>query len=190
MLTRCQARRGHTTTRPPGSEDRPAHLISEVPLAVRPWPPFNSRPRRSQITPSPAAPWDPARGRYVPPLLPRALAVPPATDQDPWAQRHTAWFRKGPGRAAGAAHQTPVACQAPRAEHSWHYVPPPRGVDKLGGMPPTDALAPESYVQFLADLKAQVSTAQRQAQRVVNTVLIDLCWNIEHRILKEQECQG
>ncbi|MFC9935834.1 DUF1016 N-terminal domain-containing protein [Glutamicibacter sp. NPDC127525] len=57
-------------------------------------------------------------------------------------------------------------------------------------MPPTDALAPEGYAQFLADLKTQVSTAQRQAQRVVNTALIDLYWNIGHRILKEQERQG
>lgn len=54
-------------------------------------------------------------------------------------------------------------------------------------MPPTDALAPEGYVQFLADLKTKVSMAQRQAQRVVNTALIDLYRNIGHRILEEQE---
>ena len=144
----------------------------------------------STTTPSPAAPWDPTRGRYVPPPppLPRALAVPPAAEQDPWAQRHTAWSRKGPERAANTAHQTPLHAKLQsRAFLALH--PPLCEVDKLGGMPPTDALAPEGYAQFLADLKTQVSTAQRQAQRVVNTALIDLYWNIGHRILEEQECQ-
>lgn len=53
-----------------------------------------------------------------------------------------------------------------------------------------DALIPDGYAQFLADLKTRVTTAQVQAKRVLNTALVDLYWNIGHRILEEQERQG
>lgn len=57
-------------------------------------------------------------------------------------------------------------------------------------MSSNDALIPDGYAQFLADLKTRVTTAQVQAKRVLNTALVDLYWTIGHRILEEQERQG
>lgn len=57
-------------------------------------------------------------------------------------------------------------------------------------MSTTDSLIPDSYAQFLIDLKDHVRSARVQAQRIVNTALIDLYWNIGTRILAEQERQG
>lgn len=62
--------------------------------------------------------------------------------------------------------------------------------DKPDALSPKDELLPDSYAQFLADLKTRVSTAQLQAKRVVNTALVDLYWNLGDRILEEQERQG
>lgn len=63
-------------------------------------------------------------------------------------------------------------------------------VDRLSTMPPQDSLIPDGYAQFLADLKTHVTAAKLQAQRVLNTALVDLYWNIGNRILEEQERQG
>lgn len=57
-------------------------------------------------------------------------------------------------------------------------------------MSTTGSLVPDGYANFLTDLKAHVRSARVQAQRIVNTALIDLYWNIGTRILAEQERQG
>jgi predicted nuclease of restriction endonuclease-like (RecB) superfamily len=57
-------------------------------------------------------------------------------------------------------------------------------------MSTTGSLVPDGYAQFLTDLKDHVRSARVQAQRIVNTALIDLYWNIGNRILAEQERQG
>lgn len=57
-------------------------------------------------------------------------------------------------------------------------------------MPSPDAVLPDGYARFLSDLKERVRSARVRAQRVVNTSLSDLYWNIGERILAEQERQG
>ena len=57
-------------------------------------------------------------------------------------------------------------------------------------MSSTGSPVPDGYAQFLTDLKDHVRSARVQAQRIVNTALIDLYWNIGNRILAEQDRQG
>ncbi|MFF5794712.1 DUF1016 N-terminal domain-containing protein [Paeniglutamicibacter sp. NPDC012692] len=57
-------------------------------------------------------------------------------------------------------------------------------------MSTTGSLVPDGYAQFLTGLKDHVRSARVQVQRIVNTALIDLYWNIGNRILAEQEDQG
>ncbi|WP_346922653.1 hypothetical protein [Glutamicibacter creatinolyticus] len=40
-------------------------------------------------------------------------------------------------------------------------------------MPPQDSLIPDGYAQFIADLKTRVTADKLQAQRVLNTALVD-----------------
>ncbi len=47
------------------------------------------------------------------------------------------------------------------------------------------AVIADGYTQFLVDLKTRITTAQVQANRVLNTALVDLYWNIGHRMLEE-----
>lgn len=53
-----------------------------------------------------------------------------------------------------------------------------------------DAALPHDYARFLNDLTDRVHAARVQAQRVVNTSLINLYWSIGDRIITEQERQG
>lgn len=75
---------GDIPPRPPGREDRPTHLVSEVPtLAVCPWPPFNSRPDGHRNLSVPGHHFTPSRAfiftEYVSSLGPVLRAVRPAT---------------------------------------------------------------------------------------------------------------
>ncbi|ANP74832.1 PDDEXK nuclease domain-containing protein [Cryobacterium arcticum] len=49
---------------------------------------------------------------------------------------------------------------------------------------------PDGYSEFLRDLKQRVTNARSQAQRTVNTQLIELYWSLGRAILSEQEKQG
>jgi len=49
---------------------------------------------------------------------------------------------------------------------------------------------PSGYAEALEALKEQVAAAQHRAQRVVNTQLLELYWQIGHRILFLQQQQG
>ena len=49
---------------------------------------------------------------------------------------------------------------------------------------------PDGYAEFLTGLKACVRDAQIRVQRVVNTQLIELYWNLGREILTQQETQG
>lgn len=49
---------------------------------------------------------------------------------------------------------------------------------------------PDGYANFLGGLKSRVRNAQVEAQRVVNTKLIELYWHLGHEILVEQKSQG
>jgi predicted nuclease of restriction endonuclease-like (RecB) superfamily len=53
-----------------------------------------------------------------------------------------------------------------------------------------DIALPDGYAEFLGSLKHRVRAAQLQAQRTVNTQLIELYWNIGKEILSQQETQG
>jgi len=50
-----------------------------------------------------------------------------------------------------------------------------------------EALAPDSYVQFLADLKARIRAAQVRASLSVNRELVLLYWQIGRDILERQD---
>lgn len=55
----------------------------------------------------------------------------------------------------------------------------------------SDAVSlPPTYGEMLARLKEQVRSAQLQAQRSVNTQLIELYWMIGNEILRQQEQQA
>jgi predicted nuclease of restriction endonuclease-like (RecB) superfamily len=49
---------------------------------------------------------------------------------------------------------------------------------------------PDDYPRLLADLKAQIRSAQWTATRVVNTALIELYWSIGKAILDRQSAEG
>lgn len=53
--------------------------------------------------------------------------------------------------------------------------------------PMTEPLAPDSYAQFLADLKSRIQTAQLHASLAVNRELVLLYWQIGRDILDRQE---
>ncbi|MEY2848382.1 MAG: hypothetical protein RI885_1047 [Actinomycetota bacterium] len=53
-----------------------------------------------------------------------------------------------------------------------------------------DGLVPASYGSILAELKQRVRNAQFQAQRRVNTELIQLYWSIGRTILDQQAIEG
>jgi predicted nuclease of restriction endonuclease-like (RecB) superfamily len=57
-------------------------------------------------------------------------------------------------------------------------------------MTDTVAALPDGYPDFLAGLKTRVRDAQIRAQRVVNTQLIELYWNLGNEILAQQETQA
>lgn len=57
-------------------------------------------------------------------------------------------------------------------------------------MTPADIALPNGYNQTLAVLKRRVRDARVQAQRVVNTQLIELYWTIGREILARQDQQG
>ena len=48
---------------------------------------------------------------------------------------------------------------------------------------------PDDYASTLDALKKQVHEARLQAQRVVNTQLVELYWQIGQTILRQQETQ-
>jgi len=50
-----------------------------------------------------------------------------------------------------------------------------------------EALAPDSYVQFLADLKTRIRAAQVRASLSVNRELVLLYWQIGRDILERQD---
>src|ERR1700727_101951 len=50
-----------------------------------------------------------------------------------------------------------------------------------------EPLAPDSYGQFLADLKGRIQTAQLRASLAVNRELVLLYWQIGREILTRQE---
>ena len=49
---------------------------------------------------------------------------------------------------------------------------------------------PDDYPHLLAQLKAQIRSAQRTATRTVNTALIELYWNIGKANLDRQSAEG
>jgi predicted nuclease of restriction endonuclease-like (RecB) superfamily len=51
----------------------------------------------------------------------------------------------------------------------------------------TEQLIPDSYGQFLADLKARIRAPQRRASLAVNRELVLLYWQIGRDILNRQE---
>ena len=53
----------------------------------------------------------------------------------------------------------------------------------MGDMTDTVVTLPDGYPDFLAGLKTRVRDAQIRAQRVVNTQLIELYWQIGNEIL-------
>ncbi|GAB3521164.1 PDDEXK nuclease domain-containing protein [Arthrobacter monumenti] len=57
-------------------------------------------------------------------------------------------------------------------------------------MTPADLVLPDGYSQTLDVLKRRVRDARVQAQRVVNTQLIELYWHIGSEILVQQERRG
>lgn len=50
--------------------------------------------------------------------------------------------------------------------------------------------APEGYVDWLAELKSRIHSAQQRATRAVNRELVQLCWQIGRDILTRQADQG
>jgi len=54
----------------------------------------------------------------------------------------------------------------------------------------TEPLAPDSYAEFLADLKSRIQTAQLRASLAVNRELVLLYWAIGRDILERQEQKG
>lgn len=54
----------------------------------------------------------------------------------------------------------------------------------------TELTLPDDYPHLLAELKAKIQAAQRIAQRVVNTQLIELYWAIGKAILDRQSAEG
>jgi predicted nuclease of restriction endonuclease-like (RecB) superfamily len=60
----------------------------------------------------------------------------------------------------------------------------------MGTMTETVLALPDGYADFLTGLKIRVREAQLRAQRVVNTQLIELYWQIGSQILAQQEAQG
>jgi hypothetical protein len=57
-------------------------------------------------------------------------------------------------------------------------------------MADTVVTLPDGYLDFLAGLKTRVRDAQIRAQRVVNTQLIELYWQIGNDILAQQEIRA
>ena len=57
-------------------------------------------------------------------------------------------------------------------------------------MSTADLALPDGYQQTLETLKHRVHSAQIQAQRTINTELIQLYWSIGKEILLRQEQQG
>lgn len=57
-------------------------------------------------------------------------------------------------------------------------------------MTPSEIDLPADYVDLLEALKTSVANARTQAQRTVNTLLIDLYWSLGKDILARQENQG
>ena len=51
----------------------------------------------------------------------------------------------------------------------------------------TEPIAPDSYAQFLADLKRRIQTAQLHASLAVNRELVLLYWQIGRDILDRQK---
>lgn len=62
--------------------------------------------------------------------------------------------------------------------------------DRMKDMTDTALALPDGYPAFLAGLKTRVREAQIQAQRVVNTQLIELYWGIGGEILARQTREG
>ncbi len=60
----------------------------------------------------------------------------------------------------------------------------------MGAMVRADLVLPDGYAQTLDSLKRRVRDARIQAQRTVNTQLIELYWNIGSEILTQQDRQG
>jgi hypothetical protein len=54
----------------------------------------------------------------------------------------------------------------------------------------SDTDLPADYVELLEALKTRVSNARIEAQRTVNTLLIELYWSLGQDILSRQERQG
>ena len=61
------------------------------------------------------------------------------------------------------------------------------GVPDNGRSPPMEPLAPDSYAQFLADLKRRIQAAQLRASVAVNRELVLLYWQIGRDILERQQ---
>ncbi len=51
-------------------------------------------------------------------------------------------------------------------------------------------LEPAQYAEVLSRLKTEVRAAQLQAQRTVNSALLELFWTIGHEILAQQQALG
>ena len=53
-----------------------------------------------------------------------------------------------------------------------------------------ERLLPDSYAQFLADLKSRIRATQLRASLAVNRELVLLYWQIGHDILDRQDREG
>ncbi len=62
----------------------------------------------------------------------------------------------------------------------------PRVISPPGAAEP----APQSYEEFLADIKARIRSAQARAARAINAELIEVYWQIGREILRRQEQEG
>jgi predicted nuclease of restriction endonuclease-like (RecB) superfamily len=91
-----------------------------------------------------------------------------------------AWLRYTPDRQRA----TPLALVSPARRAM------PEGSARMGTMTETVLALPDGYADFLTGLKIRVREAQLRAQRVVNTQLIELYWQIGSQILAQQEAQG
>lgn len=49
---------------------------------------------------------------------------------------------------------------------------------------------PVGYAELLEDLKTTVAAARHRAQRVVNTELLLMYWDIGHAVLERQDAEG
>ena len=53
-----------------------------------------------------------------------------------------------------------------------------------------ETAAPQSYEQFLEDIKGRIRSAQARAARAISAELIDVYWQIGHEILRRQAEEG